>query len=80
MEAISDVLTNEMGKKLPLNAVGAIASIVAGMGLEPLVARGLALVGRSAGLLAHILEEKQAPMAREAWELVLREDPRNVLP
>ncbi|MDM0015351.1 citryl-CoA lyase [Variovorax sp. J22P168] len=80
MEAISDVLTNEMGKKLPLNAVGAIASIVACMGLDPLVARGLALVGRSAGLLAHILEEKQAPMAREAWELVLRDDPRNVLP
>ncbi|MET0542296.1 MAG: citryl-CoA lyase [Variovorax sp.] len=80
MEAISDVLTHEMGKNLPLNAVGAIAAIVAGMGLDPLVARGLALVGRSAGLLAHILEEKQAPMAREAWELVLRDDPRNVLP
>jgi citrate synthase len=80
MEAISHVFTQEMGKKLPLNAVGAIASIVAAMGLDPLVARGLALVGRSAGLLAHILEEKQQPMAREAWELVLRADERNVLP
>jgi len=63
-----------------VNAVGAIAAIVAAMGLDPLIARGLSLVGRSAGLLAHILEEKEAPMAREAWELVLRADPRNVLP
>jgi len=80
MDAISDVFIHEMDKKLPLNAVGAIASIVAAMGLDPLMARGLSLVGRSAGLLAHILEEKQQPMAREAWELVLRADPRNVLP
>lgn len=79
MEAISAVL-GEQGKKLPLNAVGAIGSIVAAMDLDPLVARGLALVGRSAGLLAHAMEEKQSPMAREAWEVVLRQDPRNELP
>lgn len=80
MDAVAQVLTTEHGKKLPVNAVGAIAAIVAAMGLDPLIARGLSLVGRSAGLLAHILEEKQAPMAREAWELVLKADPRNVLP
>jgi len=80
MEAISFVFIHEMGKKLPLNAVGAIGSIVAAMDLDPMVARGLALVGRSAGILAHCMEEKQAPMAREAWELVLGADSRNVLP
>lgn len=79
MDAIAAELASG-GKKLPVNAVGAIAAMVAAMGLDPLIARGLSLVGRSAGLLAHILEEKQAPMAREAWELVLRADPRNVLP
>lgn len=79
MDAIAAELASG-GKKLPVNAVGAIAAIVAAMGMDPLIARGLSLVGRSAGLLAHILEEKQAPMAREAWELVLRADPRNVLP
>lgn len=78
MDAIAAELASG-GKKLPVNAVGAIASIVAAMGMDPLIARGLSLVGRSAGLLAHILEEKQAPMAREAWELVLKADPRNVL-
>ena len=80
MEAISEVFMKEMGKRLPINAVGAIGSIIAAMGLDPMVARGLALVGRSAGILAHCMEEKQAPMAREAWELVLRADSRNVLP
>ncbi len=80
MEAISEVLTTEHKKRLHLNAVGAIAAIVAAMELDPLIARGLSLVGRSAGLLAHVMEEKQTPMAREAWELVLKDDPRNVLP
>ncbi|WP_349605874.1 citryl-CoA lyase [Cupriavidus sp. DF5525] len=80
MDAIGHVLTKEQGKNLPLNAVGAIAAVVAAMGLDPLIARGLSLVGRSAGLLAHVMEEKSAPMAREAWQLVLKDDPRNELP
>ncbi|KAF7963393.1 citryl-CoA lyase [Cupriavidus sp. UYMMa02A] len=80
MEAIVHVLVKEQNRKLPMNVVGAIGAIVAAMGLDPLIARGLALVGRSAGLLAHVLEEKQEPMAREAWQLVLKADPRNVLP
>ncbi len=80
MEAISAVLINEHKRKLPMNVVGAIGAIIAAMGLDPLIGRGLALVGRSAGLLAHVLEEKSQPMAREAWELVLQADPRNVLP
>lgn len=80
MEAISEVLMTEHNRKLPMNVVGAIGAIIAAMGLDPLIGRGLALVGRSAGLLAHVLEEKSQPMAREAWELVLKADPRNVLP
>lgn len=79
MEAIVVVL-KEQNRKLPMNVVGAIGAIVAAMGLDPLIARGLALVGRSAGLLAHVLEEKTQPMAREAWQLVLKDDPRNELP
>ncbi|QQX82796.1 citryl-CoA lyase [Cupriavidus necator] len=80
MDAIADVLTNEQKKNLPLNAVGAIAAIVAAMGLDPLIARGLSLVGRSAGLLAHVMEEKSTPIATQAWKLVLKGDPRNELP
>ncbi len=80
MEAVPGILAKEHGKQLAMNVVGAIGAIIAAMGLDPLVARGFALIGRSAGLLAHAMEEKQSPIAREAWEVVLRQDPRNELP
>jgi len=80
MDAISQVLGQELNKNLPLNAVGAIASIIADMKLDPMVARGLALVGRSAGLLAHLMEERKQPIGRATWELVLQDDPRNQVP
>lgn len=80
MEGIASVLMHEHKKNLPLNAVGAIASIVAAMGLDPMIARGLSLVGRAAGLLAHVVEEKSSPIATDAWKVVLRDDPRNELP
>ncbi|PND33457.1 citryl-CoA lyase [Achromobacter pulmonis] len=80
MDAVSQVLSAESKKNLPVNAVGAIASIIADMELDPMVARGLALVGRSAGLLAHLMEERKQPIGRAAWELVLQDDPRNQVP
>ncbi|QYY32768.1 MULTISPECIES: citryl-CoA lyase [Cupriavidus] len=67
-------------RKLPLNAAGALGAILADMGLDPLFGRGLALIGRCAGLVAHVLEEREHPTAARMWELVLRQDTRNVLP
>lgn len=66
-------------QKLPLNAAGAIGAILADMGLDPLFGRGLALIGRCAGLVAHVLEEREHPTAALMWDLVLRQDKRNVL-
>jgi citrate synthase len=80
MDAISDILSQERNRHLPLNAVGAVGAMIACMGLDPMMARGLALVGRSAGLLAHVLEEKSAPVGRDIWSLVLKDDPRNEVP
>ena len=80
MLMIVEVLRDEYKKNLPMNAVGAIGAIIAEMNLDPLLARGFMLVGRSAGLLAHIYEERQYPVAAELWDLVLLQDPRNVLP
>jgi citrate synthase len=54
--------------------------MILSMGLPIDLARGLALVGRCAGLLAHIIEEQAAPTGTELWELVLRQDSRNKLP
>lgn len=79
MESVVGVF-HARGKKLPMNAVAAIAAIVADMGLDPLMSRGLMLTGRCAGLVGHILEERHAPIGQQLWDLVLDQDPRNVRP
>lgn len=65
------------GKKLPINAAGAVAATVADMGLPVSMARGLTLVARCAGLIGHIVEEQSAPIGTAVWELLLRQDERN---
>lgn len=76
--AIPLVLEQERGKRLPLNGAGALGAIVADMGLDGIFGRGLMLVGRAAGLVAHIREEAETPTGQELWDLVLDQDPRNV--
>jgi citrate synthase len=38
------------------------------------------LVGRAAGLIAHLYEERQNPVAQQIWDLVLTQDERNEVP
>lgn len=78
--AITDVLREDHGRHLPLNAAGANGAVLADMGLDPLLGRGLALIGRAAGLVAHVYEERSSPTGQQMWDLVLRQDDRNVLP
>jgi len=78
--AISAVFQSEFGRRLPLNAAGANGAVLADMGIDPLFGRGLALIGRAAGLVAHVLEERSAPSAQSIWDLVLRQDERNLVP
>ena len=58
----------------PLPAAGVVCACVSDMGLDPLWARGFALIGRSAGLVAHLLDEKRAPLGQKLWDLVLAQD------
>jgi len=67
-EALGEAAARLTGKARPLNAAGAIGAIVCDLGLPPVMARGLALVARSAGLVAHIIEEQQSPVARALWQ------------
>jgi citrate synthase len=78
--AITDVFREDYGRMLPLNAAGANGAVLADMGIDPLVGRGLALIGRAAGLVAHVYEERSAPTGQQIWDLVLRQDERNVAP
>ncbi|NPC55266.1 citryl-CoA lyase [Caenimonas soli] len=78
--AIERQVSELRGRKLPLNAAGAFGAIVADMGLDPMFGRGIALVARAAGLVAHVLEERRNPIGPDLWNLVLSEDPLNELP
>ncbi|PRH89644.1 citryl-CoA lyase [Labrys okinawensis] len=75
--AIPKALEETLGKRLPLNAAGALGAMISDMGFDSVFGRGLILVGRAAGLIAHLREETETPIAANLWELVLEQDPRN---
>jgi hypothetical protein len=68
MHAIQAIAVARKGRALPINATGAIAAIAVDLGLTPLQAQRLGIVARSAGLVAHVMEEMREPIAREIWE------------
>ena len=53
---------------LPVNATGALGALSSEMGIPWRLCRGLAVIGRSIGLVGHIAEELRNPLAREIWE------------
>ena len=57
----------QSGKHLPINGAGAAGAALADLGLPPDVIRGFVLIGRTAGLVAHIAEENQNPIGLPLW-------------
>ncbi|MFI6988609.1 citryl-CoA lyase [Nonomuraea wenchangensis] len=78
--AVDDATRDVYSRRLPANTAGAVGAMVLSMDLPLHLARGLALVGRCAGLLGHLIEDEQSPIGQELWDLVLRQDERNALP
>ncbi len=70
MQLISDEAGRSYGKKLPVNATGAIGAIASELEIPWQVCRGLAVMARAIGLVAHIQEELQEPLAGEIWNRV----------
>ena len=65
---------------MPLNAAGAVGACGANMGLDPLWARGSALIGRSAALVAHLIDEKRAPLGQKLCGVVTEGEGANERP
>ena len=60
---LSKAVDEVYGKHLTINATGAIAVVLTEIGVPWDVMRGIAVVTRSAGLLGHIREEREHPIA-----------------
>lgn len=61
---------------LPMNAAGGVGVTVFDMALSPDFAAGLSLVARCAGLMSHIIEERDNPIAQEIWQMTAQQDDR----
>lgn len=70
MELISREASASYGRELPVNATGAIAAIASELEIPWRVTRGLAVMARAIGLVAHLQEEMAEPMAAEIWSRV----------
>jgi citrate synthase len=56
--AVEASLERRTGKRLPMNIDGATAVVYGELGFEPALARGLFILSRSVGILAHAWEEQ----------------------
>lgn len=68
--SVRDIAQEEYDTNMLINATGAIGTCVCELGLNPKVARGLAIVSRAAGLVGHLNEEIESPIARDMWNVV----------
>jgi len=73
MKLIGEGATRAYRKPLPVNATGAIAAIAGELGIGWQVTRGLAVMARAIGLVAHLQEERLEPLAAEIWTRVEEE-------
>lgn len=68
MELLESSLTKELGKPLVTNISAAIAAVLGEAGVPSQLMRGIVLTARCAGLVGHLFEEMQNPVAHGMWE------------
>lgn len=56
--AVEQELRKRTGKNLPLNIDGVIAALLLELGFDPKLGKGIFIIGRTPGLVAHIFEEQ----------------------
>lgn len=80
MQSVAKEAAQRYRRSLPINVTGAIGAISSELSIPWQVCRGLGVMSRAIGLVGHLLEEVQQPMAREIWERVEEEATRHARP
>ena len=70
LQTLSREIDRAYGRHLTINATGAIAAVLGEIGIPQPVMRGIAVISRAAGLVGHIFEERENPIARHIWDSV----------
>lgn len=63
------------GRTLPINATGAMGAIASELGLRWQVCRGLAVMARAIGLVAHVQDELDKPIATSILQRMDEDEP-----
>ena len=67
LKVLSREVDAAYGRHLTINATGAIGAVLSEIGVPWSLMRGFAIISRSAGLVAHVHEERQQPVAPVMW-------------
>lgn len=67
MRLFESQLAEELGRTLPMNISAAIAAVLGEAGVPVTMMRGIVLVARCAGLVGHLQEEMESPIAEDMW-------------
>lgn len=75
LKEIAEEASRVTGRHLPINATGAMGAIASELGLRWQVCRGLAVMARAIGLVAHVQDELEKPLARAILERMDEDGP-----
>jgi citrate synthase len=62
LKTVADVLPEALGRPLPINVNGVIPTILLEIGFPVTAMKSVSILARTAGLLAHLQEEKERPI------------------